>query len=377
MTHDVNSVSRPKREKRVEDKTEPLINPSIELASTLPSEFYIDPKYMELERKNIFWKTWQIVGRSQQVTKAGDYFTVNLCGEPLLLVRDGENTLRGFYNVCRHRAGPPAEGCGSHKVFRCGYHGWTYGLDGRLLSAPEMDGTENFHFEDLRLRSIRVDEFEGQVFVNLDPDAEPLRTSLRELPEQARKFRFGEMKLAGRREYQMQCNWKVYIDNYLEGYHLPSVHPSLNRELDYNAYFTTLFERHSLQTSPIRGPENEASIERRYKQASGDMAAEYYWIFPNWMLNCYPDNVSLNIVLPTGPETCLAIFEWYFLPEKISAAEETMRFSDEIQVEDGGICETVHANLKSQSYDRGRYSVKQEKCLHHFHGLYAAHMGLR
>jgi len=353
-----------------------ILDPSIERAYTLPSSFYIDPHFLDQEKRNIFWRTWQIVGRSEQVAKPGDYFTTNLCGEPLLIVRDTENKLRGFYNVCRHRAGPPAEGCGSRKVFRCGYHGWTYGLDGRLINAPEMDGTGDFRFEDFRLRSIQTEEWEGQVFVNLAPDAEPLRVALRELPEQAAKFNFGKMKLAGRRDYHMQCNWKVYIDNYLEGYHLPSVHPSLNRELDYNAYVSTLFERHSLQTSPIRGPENEASVERRYKQASGDMAAEYFWIFPNWMLNCYPDNVSLNIVLPTGPETCVAIFEWYFLPERAGAAEETMKFSDEIQAEDGHICEVVHQNLKSQSYDRGRYSVKQEKCLHHFHKLYIDQMGL-
>jgi choline monooxygenase len=175
----------------------------------------------------------------------------------------------------------------------------------------------------------------------------------------------------------MQCNWKVYIDNYLEGYHLPSVHLSLNRELDYNSYVTTLFARHSLQASPIRGPENETTADRRYKQASGDMSAEYFWIFPNWMLNCYPDNVSLNIVLPTGPETCLAIFEWYFPPERTQTAEETMKFSDEIQLEDGHICEVVHRNLKSQSYNTGRYSVKQEKGVHHFHLLYseAIHSG--
>jgi phenylpropionate dioxygenase-like ring-hydroxylating dioxygenase large terminal subunit len=368
MTRDVNQDPETRR------KT--VMNPSVEFASTLPSEYYVDPKYLDMERKNIFWRTWQIVGRCGQVSRPGDYFTANLCGEPLLIVRDQENTLRGFYNVCRHRAGPPAEGCGSRKVFRCGYHGWTYGLDGRLLNAPEMDETKDFRFEDFRLRGIRVEEWEGQVFVNLDADSAALRPSLRELPNQVGKFNFGEMSLAGRREYHLRCNWKVYIDNYLEGYHLPSVHPSLNRELDYNAYVTTLFESHSVQTSPIRGPENESSVDRRYKQASGDMAAEYYWIFPNWMLNCYPDNVSLNIVLPTGPETCVAIFEWYFPPEKISAAEGTMRFSDEIQLEDGRICETVHVNLKSRSYDRGRYSVKQEKCLHLFHSLYAKLMSL-
>ena len=358
-----------------ERSPEPLVDVAVERASTLPSAFYIDPKYLEVEKRAIFWRTWQIGCRSEQVAKPGDYVTLDLCGEPLVVVRDTEKKLRAFYNVCRHRAGPPAEGCGSRKVFRCGYHGWTYGLDGRLLNAPEMEGVANFQFDDFRLRPVQVDEWEGQVFVNLDEHSEPLNSSLCELPSQMAKFRFGEMKLAGRRDYHMQCNWKVYIDNYLEGYHLPSVHPSLNRELDYGAYTNALYERHSLQTSPIRGPENEANVERRYKQSVGDMAAEYYWIFPNWMLNCYPDNVSLNIVLPTGPATCVAIFEWYFLPERMSEAEATMKFSDEIQLEDGHICEVVQRNLQSQSYDRGRYSVKQEKTLHHFHRLYADAIG--
>jgi choline monooxygenase len=350
----------------------PAVNkiPEIAYASTLPSRYYIDPAYLDQEKRKIFWRTWQIVGRREQLANPGDYMTLDLLGEPLVIVRDTAGKLRGYYNVCRHRAGPAAQGCGSRKVFRCGYHGWTYGLDGRLLNAPEMEGTCDFRLEDFSLRPVHVDEWEGQVFVNLDPDAEPLQQSLREVPQQAAKYQFGKMKLAGRRDYHMQCNWKVYIDNYLEGYHLPSVHPSLNRELDYSAYVTTTFERHSLQQSPIRGPENEVSVERRYKQASGDMAAEYFWIFPNWMLNCYPDNVSLNIVLPTGPETCVAIFEWYFFPERMNAAEETMRFSDEIQIEDGHICEVVHRNLRSQSYDVGRYSVKQEQCLYHFHRLY-------
>jgi choline monooxygenase len=178
--------------------------------------------------------------------------------------------------------------------------------------------------------------------------------------------------------YEMACNWKTYIDNYLEGYHLPSVHPGLNRELDYGSYTTELFSNYSLQASPIRGPENEASAQRRYSQAKGDAAAEYFWVFPNWMLNCYPDNVSVNIVLPVSAERSIAIFEWYFPPEtlKTKAPEQTVRFSDEIQMEDARICEVVQKNLRSRSYSRGRYSVKQEKGVHHFHCLYAEQMDL-
>ena len=344
---------------------------------TLPANLYTDPAVLEREQAEIFSGTWQIVGRRDQVAKPGDFFTAELAGEPLLLVRDQNRELRGFYNVCRHRAGPPAVGCGSRKVFRCGYHGWTYGLDGRLLNAPEFEGVENFQAEDFGLMPVRAEEWGAWVFVNLDDRAEPLVASLRELPHQTRQFNLESLKFYERRDYTMDCNWKVYVDNYLEGYHLPSVHPSLNRELDYSQYVTQTFERHSRQSSPIRGPENENQGSRRYSSAAGETAAEYFWIYPNWMLNCYPDNVSLNIIVPLSADRTLAIFEWYF-PEQALASDvpkTTVGFSDEIQIEDGRICEVVHRNLKSRSYERGRFSVKQEKGVHHFHRLYATTSG--
>jgi len=350
------------------------ISPSVRNSWTLPADVYLDPALLERERQDLFGKSWQIVGRRHQVTNPGDYFTAELAGEPLLIVRGSDGALRGFYNVCRHRAGPPAEGCGSRKVFRCGYHGWTYSLDGRLLNAPEMEGTEGFDYAQFGLRPVRTEEWGAWIFVNLDQDAEALIPALHELPQQASKYGLERLKLADRREYLMECNWKVYIDNYLEGYHLPSVHPGLNRELDYGQYVTETFQFHSRQASPIRGPENEKDVPRRYSHASGDDAAEYFWIFPNWMLNCYPDNVSLNIVLPLGTERCVAIFEWYF-SESVLATQvpaQTVKFSDEIQIEDGRICEIVHRNLKSRSYTRGRFSARQEMGVHHFHHLYAA-----
>src|SRR5258708_27492784 len=352
------------------------IDPAVGKSWTLPADVYLDPALLVREKQFLFGRTWQIIGRRDQVTNPGDYFTADLIGEPLLIVRGTDGVLRGFYNVCRHRAGPPAEGCGSRKVFRCGYHGWTYSLDGRLLNAPEMDGTANFDYSQFGLQPVPIGEWGAWVFVDLDPKAEALLPSLRELPRQAAKYGLEKLKLAERRDYVMECNWKVYIDNYLEGYHLPSVHPSLNRELDYSQYVTENFEKHSRQASPIRGPENEKSVSRRYSQASGDAEAEYFWIFPNWMLNCYPDNVSLNIVLPPSPERSLAVFEWY-LPEKehgSAAAGASVEFSDQIQIEDVGICEIVQKNLRSRSYSRGRFSVTQERGVHAFHRMYAEWM---
>ena len=352
------------------------INPEISRAWTLPARLYHDPAILVAEKERIFSQTWQVVGHRDQVASLGDYFTATLIGEPLLIVRGAEGKLRGFYNVCRHRAGPPAEGCGSRKVFRCGYHGWTYGLDGELISATEIDGVEDFCPQDFALTPVRTEEWFNFIFVNLNPEAAPLGESLGELPQQAGKFPFATMKLFERRTYDMKCNWKTYVDNYLEGYHLPSVHPGLNRELDYNAYVVEPYARHVRQFSPIRGPQPGDTIPRRYGQAREDLTTDYIWIFPNWMLNCYPDNVSLNIVLPLEAERSLAIFEWY-LPEQehsCAAARASVEFSEQIQIEDVGICQTVQKNLRSRSYSRGRFSVKQEKGVHAFHRMYAEAM---
>jgi choline monooxygenase len=343
------------------------VDAEIARAWTLPSSLYTKGDAFAAEKDSIFGRTWQVVGHRDQIKNPGDYFTTDLVGEPLLLVQGNDGQVRGFYNVCRHRAGPPAEGCGSRKLFRCGYHGWTYGLDGSLISATEIEGVEGFRPEE---------EWFNLIFVNLDDHTRPLRESLGDLPEQASKFQFAGMKLFERRAYEMNCNWKTYVDNYLEGYHLPSVHSGLNRELDYNAYVVEPHAEYVRQFSPIRGAQAGDETPRRYAEAQQDSTADYFWIFPNWMLNCYPDNVSVNVVLPIAPERSLAIFEWY-LPEKdhgSPAAKAAVKFSDEIQREDVAICEIVQKNLRSRSYSRGRFSVKQEKGVHAFHRMYVQAM---
>jgi choline monooxygenase len=361
-----------------------VVDAEIARAWTLPAPLYTDSSIFLAEKEKIFARTWQVVGHASQVENPGDFFTTEFIGEPLLLVRGPDGKLRGFYNVCRHRAGPPAEGCGSRKLFRCGYHGWTYSLDGALLSATEIEGVEGFRPEEFALKPVRTEEWFNLVFVNLDQEARPLRESLGELPARAEKFPFTQMKLFERRTYDMKCNWKTYVDNYLEGYHLPSVHPGLNRELDYDAYVVEPHarghEKYVRQFSPIRGAQPGDATPRRYADSGADsgspLTTDYFWIFPNWMLNCYPDNVSLNIVLPVEVERSLAIFEWY-LPEKdhgSPAAKAAVEFSDQIQIEDIGICEIVQKNLRSRSYSRGRFSVKQEKGVHAFHRMYGEMM---
>ena len=352
------------------------IEADIARAWTLSAPFYFDPSLAVQEEDRIFSRTWQVVGHRDQVSQPGDYFTTQLVGEPLLIVRGSDFCLRGFYNVCRHRAGPAAEGCGSRQLFRCVYHGWTYNLDGSLNHATEIDGVEGFKPEDFALAPVRCEEWCNLIFVNLDSNAAPLIQTLGDLPKQAGRFDFRSMKLFERRTYDMKCNWKTYIDNYLEGYHLPSVHPALNRELDFNAYTVEPHANYVRQWSPIRGAQPGDATPRRYQEPRNDLTTDYFWCFPNWMLNCYPDNVSLNIILPLTPERSLAIFEFYLREKDLSsaAAIESVRFSDQVQKEDIAICESVQKNLHSRSYQRGRFSVKQEKGVHAFHRMYAAAM---
>ncbi|MGE0131675.1 MAG: aromatic ring-hydroxylating dioxygenase subunit alpha [Blastocatellales bacterium] len=349
----------------------------IERAETLPARCYTDPAYLALEQRQIFNRTWQLVGRLDQVSEPGGYFTADVGEEPVVIVRghDGELTqaLRGFHNVCRHRAGPVAQGCGQRKNFQCGYHGWTYATDGRLIGAPDFDGVECFNRDEMGLIPIQVQTWEQFIFAKLDGGANKLSllNFFEDIPALTKHCRVSEMKFAERRDYVINCNWKVYVDNYAEGYHVPIIHPSLMREIDYQRYRTITRRYYSLQDAPIKSGED---ANRRYSATPEQNEALYFWVFPNLMLNTYPDNLSTNLIVPLGHDRTLTIFEWYFHDVESDKAKgrikTTVDLSDEIQQEDIWICEEVQKRLKSIAYDRGRYSVRRENGVHHFHSLW-------
>jgi choline monooxygenase len=328
-------------------------------ASTLPSRYYVDPEIHRAEKEKIFARTWQPVGDVADATSPGDHFTAEIAGEPIVVVRDKDGVLRAFYNVCRHRAGAVADGCGKKMSLQCRYHGWTYGLDGRLMHAPESEGMADFDKARFGLVPIAVDTFGPFVFVNQDKDAPPLATYLGNIPEETKTFGLERLKKAARRDYVIGCNWKVYVDNYLEGYHVPIAHPGLNKALDYSSYRVNTYRYHSEQFAPMRSNPSERAL--------------YYWVFPNWMLNIYPDNLSINVVLPLAIDKTLTIFAWYFADGH--AREETLAFSHEIQEEDIALCEMVQKGLASRAYDRGRFSVLRENGVHHFQCLVEEFLG--
>jgi choline monooxygenase len=345
-------------------------------AETPPAAWYTDARLYDRERERVFFRSWQPVGRLDQVGAPGRFFAAEVAGEPLVVARGEDGVLRAFYNVCRHRGAVVAAGEGAAKSLRCPYHGWVYGLDGRLVGGPpEFEGVEGFDRRACALPPVRVESFGPFVFVNLDPASKPLAVSLGELPERERPERLLARTFAERRSYVVECNWKVYIDNYLEAYHVPHVHPALNDVLDYGAYVTEARGPCVLQWSPTRSASqstlsNKATdLDALSVYAPAGSEARYWWVFPNFMVNVYENAMSGNYILPLGPERTLCIFDFFFA--RPAGVAESVAASDAIQQEDMAICARVQAGLRSRSFRAGRYSVARENGLHHFHVLLA------
>jgi choline monooxygenase len=342
---------------------------------TPAATFYIDPAQFKEERATVLACSWQLVGHAAQLEKPGDYFTTMLGREPLLLTNDA-GTLRGFFNVCRHRAGPVAEGCGNALRLSCRYHGWTYDLSGRLLRAAEMEGAVDFDPAAIHLQPIGVHRFGPLLFVALDSRTPEFDAFFPGVSERSAIFDLQRMRHVTTRHYPVDANWKVYVDNYLEGYHIPLVHPALNRELDYRQYVTELGVRHTLQYAPVRD-----AGATHYRTAASDGAsaqAHYYWLFPNTMLNIYEGQLQTNVVIPIDVDRCVVRFDW-FAPEPVpdTAADarwqELAKFSEEIQAEDARICAAVQINIGSAAYRPGPYSPKRESGVQLFHRLMQDH----
>lgn len=334
-------------------------------SETIPSSWYTNPRFHELDKHAVLNHSWHNIGHVSRLKSPGDYIIGVAAENPIIVVRGQDDKLCAFYNVCRHRGGPLAmeDGCG--KVLQCKYHGWTYLLDGSLRGTPKFDRTELFDKKDYGLVPVNLDVWEGLVFVNLDMEAPPVVTYFKGISERIAPISISKKKFYKRVTYTVQCNWKVYVDNYLEGYHLPFVHPELCNLLDFQKYVTETFDWHSLQYSPIQSNDNLYG-------SAGEMAF-YYFVWPNFMLNILPDRLQTNLVLPDGHDKCTVLFDYYYddieSPQARERAEADIKYSHDIQLEDIGICEHVQKGLESRAYDKGRFSVEFENGVHHFQSL--------
>ncbi|MFI4958049.1 MAG: aromatic ring-hydroxylating dioxygenase subunit alpha [Lysobacterales bacterium] len=333
-------------------------------AQALSARYYTDPRMPQLDATAVFARSWQLVCHRSQLSGVGDHVVTQIAGLPLLVVRSDESTIRAFHNVCRHRAGPIAscDGRGATSL-RCRYHGWTYGLDGVLRGAPEMGRTPDFDPSAIRLPEVRVQVWQGLVFVATG-EASPFEEFVSGIDA-----RLGpDRSLAGyefhhRASWEVACNWKVYVDNYLEGYHVPHIHPGLNSVLDYRSYITETADWYSFQFSPLDSGDD----------LYGSGEALYYFLYPNAMLNILPGRLQTNRVLPLGLDRCRVEFDFYYAPatspEALARRAKDIAFSDEVQDEDVTICQDVQRGLASGSYEAGRLNPLRENAVHHFHEL--------
>ncbi|MGA8022672.1 MAG: aromatic ring-hydroxylating dioxygenase subunit alpha [Candidatus Acidiferrales bacterium] len=343
-------------------------------AHTIPASWYTDPRVAQLELQNVFSRAWQAIGRTAQVENPGQYVTASVAGEPVVAVRGSDGTLRAFFNVCRHHAMTVMnEPCGHAQHMRCPYHGWTYNLEGELRGMTEFEGVCNFDRAQNGLVPIRVESWENFVFVNLDMHAGSLQEFLGALVGLAKSLDFAGLQFVERRRYTLNCNWKVYVDNFLDGgYHVPHMHKGLNSVLDYTNYTIENVDRCCVQSSPVAvDKSSEASAAATRK---GDRAY-YFWQYPNFMLNWYEGYLDTNLVLPLGVGRCEVIFDFYFGDTRESQMpyiRESMGVSERVQQEDIVICDGVQRGLRSRAYQAGRLSVRREAGEHLFHRLLAA-----
>jgi choline monooxygenase len=339
----------------------------IEQAQTTPAAWACEADFHTLDLNAVLRQTWQYAGHISQLKKVGDFFALSIAERSIIVVKSSENSIRAFYNVCKHRGGPlTSETEGSENRFKCQYHGWTYNLDGELKGTPEFSGVENFEKCDYSLSELKLDMWQGLIFVHMGSPQIALGDLLAGITERIAPITLDKLELASQTVDAINCNWKVYCENYQEGYHLPHVHPGLSKLLDYKSYRTELFEHYSLQYSPFK--ENSESI---YAADNGE--AYYYFIFPNIMLNILPGRLQVNRINAVAAGKCDVHFD-YFYSDPHSAEgkkflKEDLDYSVEIQKEDINICEAVQRNLASGVYSNGRFSPKRETGVHHFQSL--------
>ncbi|HEY7338182.1 MAG TPA: aromatic ring-hydroxylating dioxygenase subunit alpha [Bryobacteraceae bacterium] len=352
--------------------------------TTLPARYYTDPELFQRELESFYGQSWVCAGRADTIPNAGDYFVREVAGENVIVLRDGPGAVRAFYNVCRHRGtrlcSDPEGNLGSR--IKCPYHAWTYGLDGRLLGAPHMDGAgcEAFKREDYPLHSVRAAIWDGHIFIHLGTDPEPLENQLTDLPRKFAAWRMEELRLYRRIVYDLNANWKLFIMNYSECLHCPSVHPELNRLTDYlgavndppaPGYIGGAMDfRNGAETMSFDGKKRRDFLPGLDDNERRKVC--YYAIYPNLLLSLNPDYMMIHTLWPQAVDRTKILCEFYFHPAEMAKpdfhADDAIEFWDRINRQDWRIVEMSQAGIRSRAYRPGPYSHR-ETLLHDFDRL--------
>jgi phenylpropionate dioxygenase-like ring-hydroxylating dioxygenase large terminal subunit len=345
---------------------------------SLPATWYTDPAIVDLERERIFRRHWQYVGRTAQVAEVGDFFTGLTGGDlPVVVVRS-EDGLQAFVNVCRHRRHEVMSGAGNRKALQCPYHAWTYGLDGRLKSAPRSEREEGFDKEDFPLLAVQVDTWGPWVFVNPDIGAKPLASVLGQLPQIIAQSGVDPAKLQfwQRAEWVRDANWKVMLENYLECYHCPTQHPEFSAviDVDPDTYSLQPYEWFFSQVGPVRSAVLEGKSRKKtaYDARGAVTESQYHLLWPNFTININPGypNLSVDVWMPYGPGRTRGFSEQYFgadVPEDF--AREMMAFDYQVGTQDDALTDSVQRGLRAGVPEQGRFLIESEQLVIRFQRL--------
>ena len=352
------------------------VDPDITVAETLPAIFYRDQEVFDAMRAGIFTHSWHWLGDAPTLLPLDRYaYPLSLLDgyleEPLVLVSDGDGVIRCMSNVCTHRANLVVHNPGKINNLTCMYHGRRWDMDGTFKFMPEFNEAKGFPRPCDHLHSFPLEQWGPWLFTGLAPEVDfsMIRSYLDQwvgfLP--LHEFKLDPIK---NRDYLVNCHWSLYCDNYLEGFHIPFVHPDLNAALDYDAYTTELFDYGTLQIGFADGAEEVFDLPADHPVAGRHVAAFYFWIFPNIMLNFYPWGLSVNVVKPLSIKKTKVSFITYMYD---SSKYETYSVDaiDKTEREDEFVVEGVSRGLQSRFYKSGRFSPKREQGVHHFHRMLA------
>jgi choline monooxygenase len=347
---------------------------------TLPARAYFDPAVYAHEQEAVFARSWCYAGHLGALTNPGDYTTCRVAEENILVIRGKDGVLRGFFNVCQHRAHELLRGSGSAKVITCPYHAWTYYPDGRLRTARGSEQLPDFNKEEFCLKPVRVETLASFVFVNLDPAAPSLQSLSGALETEIRSYcpEIDNLVLAHRATYEVGGNWKNSVDNFLECYHCHVAHSDFCDLVDMSTYRSVCHDIYSSHCG-----RSGRTANRAYSYSGDDRAQKFgsWWLWPNLSIEVFPGAPNVNIFhhVPVGPEQTMHVFEFYMRqPTPTAEQQDAIRYIDEVlQVEDIRLVESVQRGLKSRGYNQGRFIVDQgrtdmsEHAVHHFHTLVA------
>ena len=349
------------------------IHPAIEKAATLPSSFYTSPDWFEVVKEKIFARSWQLCITTDELRSSGQMVPHTLLpgylDEPILFVRDNSDELHCLSNVCTHRGNVLIDGSCVGQHIRCRYHGRRFQLNGEFIHMPEFAKAENFPSPKDNLHQIPFEKWDPFLFANLDPYAS-FNDVFGEIKQRLNWLPFQQMRFDANRsrDYLVKAHWALYCENYLEALHIPFVHPGLRSVLDFANYSTELYRYSNLQFALANSGDDSFDLPPESPDYGKKVAAYYYWIFPNLMLNFYPWGCSVNIIKPMAPALTKVSFLTFILDESRlnrGAGGEL----DKVEREDEAVVETVQRGIRSRFYDQGRYSPTQEQGTHHFHQL--------